>query len=131
MKRQKIEDNFFDSQTNREKNAYALMRNITIGGQDDVQSVGMLENQTGPKDQPEPTHEEFNVDDMLITRNEQTSSNSMNFFGLACVFGAIGMVSVLTDSPVDLPKASNLMQSGSKMVGTDKIMRDEPISMTN
>ena len=91
----------------------------------------MLENQSGPKDQPEPTHEEFNVDDMLITRNEQTSSNSMNFFGLACVFGAIGMVSVLTDSPADLPKASNLMQSGSKMVGTDKIMRDEPISMTN
>ena len=69
----------------------------------------MLENQTGPKDQPEPIHEEFNVDDMLITRNEQSSSNSMNFFGLACVFGAIGMVSVLTDSPVDSPKVSNLM----------------------
>ena len=65
----------------------------------------MLENQTYQRDQLEPIVEEFNVDDMLITRNEQTSSNSMNFFGLACVFGALGMVSVLTDSPADLPKA--------------------------
>ena len=43
LKRQKRDD-FFDAHPNDAKNAYALMRNITIGGDNDVRSAGMLEN---------------------------------------------------------------------------------------
>jgi len=43
LKRQKRDD-FFDAYPNDAKNAYALMRNITIGGDNDVRSAGMLEN---------------------------------------------------------------------------------------
>ena len=43
LKRQKRDD-FFDAHPNNAKNAYALMRNITIGGDNDLRSVGMLEN---------------------------------------------------------------------------------------
>ena len=43
LKRQKRDD-FFDTKPNDTKNSYALMRNITIGGDNDLRSVGMLEN---------------------------------------------------------------------------------------
>ena len=67
-----------------------------------MQSVGMLENYEADKAAQEP-EEEFNVDDMLITRGQQTSAKNMNLFGLACVFGAIGMVSVITDNSSEMP----------------------------
>ena len=67
-----------------------------------MQSVGMLENYEADNAAQEPD-EEFNIDDMLITRGQQTSAKNMNLFGLACVFGAIGMVSVITDNSSDMP----------------------------
>ena len=42
---------------------------------------------------------EISVDDMLLERSSQQSNSSLNFFGLAIVFGAIGMVSMVSDSP--------------------------------
>ena len=70
LKRQKRDD-FFDTKPNDTKNSYALMRNITIGGDNDVRSAGMLENPEAINGlfETEP-HEEFNVDDLLITRGE-------------------------------------------------------------
>ena len=70
LKRQK-RDAFFDQSPNDTKNADALMRNITIGGDNDMRSSGMLENPEAinvPSETLPP--EEFNVDDMLITRGE-------------------------------------------------------------
>ena len=70
LKRQKRDD-FFDSSPNDTKNPYALMRNTTIGGDNDMRSSGMLENPEAINGSFETSPpEEFNVDDMLITRGE-------------------------------------------------------------
>ena len=42
---------------------------------------------------------EISVDDMLLERSSPQSNSSLNFFGLAIVFGAIGMISMVSDAP--------------------------------
>ena len=64
-------------------------------------SEGKLANQEEQKDLFGDGNEVFNVDDMLIDRKNSNQNSSMNFFGLACVFGAVGMASFMTASPVE------------------------------
>lgn len=72
----------------------------------------------------------FNVDDMLIDRRTGLNNGNMNFFGLAMVFGAVGMASFMTASPESTSSVSK-MNTGSRMVGTEKMQRGEPVSLTS
>lgn len=72
----------------------------------------------------------FNVDDMLIDRRTGVNNGNMNFFGLAIVFGAVGMASFMTASPESTSGVSQ-MNTGSRMVGIEKMQRGEPVSLTS
>jgi len=62
-----------------------------------AQQSALSEGRVKPEEQKDlfDDGEVFNVDDMLLDRRGRTNGN-LNFFGLACVFGVVGMASFMT-----------------------------------
>ena len=112
-----------------QKDDLPLMRNISFGGQMAALSEGKLVNLEEQKDLIGGNDNVFNVDDMLIDRRASLNNGNMNFFGLAMVFGAVGMASFMTASP-ESSSGVSVMNTGSRMAGTEKIQR-EPVSLTS
>ena len=81
------------------------MRNISFAGnfnpQTSVLSEGKPIDQEGQKDLLGDTFPDFNVDDMVLERRMGFNNGNMNFLGIALVFGAVGMASFITASPVE------------------------------
>lgn len=134
LKRQKINDDFYGNSSQKtpvaQKDNLPLMRNISFGGQMAALSEGKLINLEEQKDLMGDNADVFNVDDMLIDRRTGLNNGNMNFFGLAMVFGAVGMASFMTASPESTSSVSK-MNTGSRMVGTEKMQRGEPVSLTS
>lgn len=134
LKRQKINDDFYGNTSQKtpmaQKENLPLMRNISFGGQMAALSEGKLINQEEQKNLLGDGTDVFNIDDMLIDRRDGGNNGNMNFFGLAMVFGAVGMASFMTASPESSSGVSK-MNTGSRMVGTEKLQRGEPVSLTS
>lgn len=122
MKRQKFSnDNGFYGNNSQmtppaDKDNLPLMRNISFGGQLPALSEGK------PMNQEEQNYlldgNEFNVDDVLIDRSTGGRFNNTSFFGgLAMVFGAIGMASFMTASPMEGSAGVSTVYTGGKLVG--------------
>ena len=82
-----------------------LIRNISFAGnfnpQTSVLSEGKPIDQEGQKDLLGDTFPDFNVDDMVLERRMGFNNGNMNFLGIALAFGAVGMASFITASPVE------------------------------
>ena len=125
MKRQKKGDDVYVNTSQKTPQAkqdnLPIMRNISFGGHMTALSEGKLANQEEQKDLFGEGTDVFNVDDMLIDRRTGGNNGGMNFFGLACVFGAVGMASFMTASPVEGSSGISHINTGGRMVGTDKL----------
>jgi len=104
-----------------------LMRNISFAGQLPALSEGKPMNQEEQKDLL--GDEVFNPDDVLIDRSAGGGFNNSSFFGLAMVFGAVGMASFMSAAPVDPVSGGGVINSGSRMAGTERI--GPSVSITN
>jgi len=136
MKRQKttytdVYGNTSQKTPQAQKDNLPIMRNISFGGHVAALSEGKLANQEEQKDLFGEGTEIFNVDDMLIDRRNGPNNGGLNFFGLACMSGAVGMASFMTASPVEGSSGISHINTGGRMVGTEKLQRGEAISITN
>jgi len=107
-----------------------LMRNISFGGQLPALSEGRPMNQEEQKDLL-GDGADFNVDDVLIDRSAGGRFNNTSFFGMAMVFGAIGMCSFMSAAPSETTIGAVSFNSGSRMAGTERLPREESGSITN
>ena len=74
----------------------------------------------------------INVDDVLLTRNEQSSFGKFQFLGLALVFGAVGLVTQYNGSGMTQSLAQNFnlntgkgMRSGGRVTVDSCAIGDE------
>ena len=97
-KRQKCNDDSFYGNNSTPLSPRAnlpLMRNTSYT----VLSEGKPIDQEGQKDLLGDGV--FNVDEMILERNSDYNNGKLNFLGLALVFGAVGMASFISASPVE------------------------------
>lgn len=74
----------------------------------------------------------FNPDDVLIDRSTgDRGYGSGSFFGLAVMFGAVGMASVMGVTGTEEAASLSTLNTSRRLVGTDRITRAEPVSLTD
>jgi len=66
---------------------------------------------------------------VLIDRSTGGRFNNTSFFGLAVMFGAVGIASFMSASPVDGTSGISAINTGSRLSGNEKFSKSEPVSM--
>ena len=68
---------------------------------------------------------------MILERKSDFNNGNLNFLGLAVVFGAVGMASFMTASPVEGAAGVSQFYPGRRMVGIKTMPREDPGSITD